>query len=39
MEQQEAFDFRDEPRGPPSTEPTRPGEVTSEGDQYVPLLR
>jgi hypothetical protein len=31
MEPQEAFDFLDEPRGPPTTEPTRPGGVTSQG--------
>ena len=28
---QETFDFPDEPRGPPTTEPTRPGPVTPQG--------
>ncbi len=28
---QETFDFPNEPRGPPTTEPTRPGPVTPQG--------
>ena len=29
--QQDSFDFPDEPRGPPTTEPTRPAQVTPQG--------
>ena len=38
MEQQEAFDFPDESKDAPRTEPTRPGPRDAAGDQHLPLL-